>query len=296
MGWPFCSPDVDLKTAVIAWGSAQFAGLAYMWEKVWFLLFGAAVKLLLLSSALIVATFASPLYAGEVSRAQALDAVAIFEEGKEREAAGDCEAALLLYREADSLYPGALPKYRIAACLDTLGRRSDAIEAYRAFLGHEGAAKHEPLVTRSQARLEALEEKDDAPPPRPKRKKDDKRAKQAPVRDKPARDRAPSVPASDADSGSAATALRVVGFVSLGLAVTSGAALAAVATQAYMAPREDERANYATARTALIPVVAATALTSCVTLPLGYRDDETPRAAAAFVGFGPGGVAFGARY
>ena len=74
-------------------------------------------------------------------------------EGNKFYKAGDFAAALPKFRKADSLYPGAAPKHKIAVCLDKLGRYQEALAAYQTFIDSNPGAKYTDRVTNSKARM-----------------------------------------------------------------------------------------------------------------------------------------------
>ncbi len=63
------------------------------------------------------------------------EAKRLYKEAEEKWSKLDYAGALPLYQQADSVWPGAQPKYKIAQCLDKLGKIPDAAKAYEAFLG-----------------------------------------------------------------------------------------------------------------------------------------------------------------
>jgi tetratricopeptide (TPR) repeat protein len=193
-----------------------------------------------------------------VTLAEARDAIAIYEEGKRRQAAGEHEAAYLLYLEADAMYPGALPKFRAARCLEELGRAPEALALYRDFVSlvDEGdEPKHADLVAEAKARIAALE-------PKPAAHKSAKKKQAPPTPRVPA----PPLPADDG------LALRVSGFVLLGLTLGSGAGLAGSFAHSRLANSSLERDRASMAVNVLGPVTAGLAIATAVVLPLGYRD------------------------
>jgi hypothetical protein len=69
----------------------------------------------------------------------------------------DYAGALVLYQEADQLVPGAAPKFKIAACLDKLGRVKEAHESYKVFLGGSpDAEKYKDKIAEAKVRMDAL--------------------------------------------------------------------------------------------------------------------------------------------
>jgi hypothetical protein len=61
------------------------------------------------------------------------------------------------FTRADTLYPGAAPKYQIAICYDKLGKTQDAIAAYRRFIDSGPSAKYAGQVQEAQKRIAELE-------------------------------------------------------------------------------------------------------------------------------------------
>lgn len=71
---------------------------------------------------------------------------------------GDFAGALEGYKTADTMVPGAAPKYKIAICLDKLGKVKEAAAAYKAFLDAQpDPEKYKDKITESMGRKEALE-------------------------------------------------------------------------------------------------------------------------------------------
>jgi hypothetical protein len=69
----------------------------------------------------------------------------------------DYAGALELYREADTLVPGARPKFKIATTLDKLGNVTEAVGAYQAFLDSKpDPEKLKDLIAEANTRMEAL--------------------------------------------------------------------------------------------------------------------------------------------
>ena len=85
------------------------------------------------------------------------DAKKAFKEANKKFGEGDFAGALPLYQKADSLYPGAAPKHKIALCHDKLGNVADAVAAYKAFLESNPSEKYADRVTTANARVAELE-------------------------------------------------------------------------------------------------------------------------------------------
>jgi len=60
------------------------------------------------------------------------------------------------FARADALFAGASPKYYRALCLDRMGKRSKAIEAYRRFIDSDPSQKYLDRVEESKKRIAAL--------------------------------------------------------------------------------------------------------------------------------------------
>jgi len=72
---------------------------------------------------------------------------------------GDFEAALPLYQRAEELVPGAPPKLRIAQSYDKLGKATEAVAAYQAYLDAKpDAEKFKAQIADAQSRIDALKQ------------------------------------------------------------------------------------------------------------------------------------------
>ncbi|MFO0593089.1 MAG: PEGA domain-containing protein [Polyangiaceae bacterium] len=72
---------------------------------------------------------------------------------------GEFEAALVCYKLAESYIPGANPKYKIAASLDKLGKITEAVAGYEAFLGamaNPPEDKYKEKIADAKTRVDAL--------------------------------------------------------------------------------------------------------------------------------------------
>ena len=72
---------------------------------------------------------------------------------------GEWEPALVCYRLAESYIPGANPKYKIAASLDKLGKITEAVAAYEAFLAamaNPPEDKYKEKIADAKTRVDAL--------------------------------------------------------------------------------------------------------------------------------------------
>jgi tetratricopeptide (TPR) repeat protein len=199
------------------------------------------------------------------SRAQAQAGIAAYQSGKATLAKGDLEAAYMLFWEADALYPGALPKYWQARCLDDLGQRQEAVAAYKTFLDSKPPAKHRELIAQAEQRLSALQQPKAKRTPMAKRAPEPTAKQKAPVVVEP-NEEASKDPREQDDR----TAMKVVGFTFLAASLGSGAALIASFERAHNARSPSDREAYATATQALVPVTVATLLTTAVLLPLSF--------------------------
>lgn len=70
---------------------------------------------------------------------------------------GDYAAAVEQFEEADSLVPGAAPKYQIAVCYDKLGDAAKAVKAYRNFISSNPGEKYADRVVAAGKRISELE-------------------------------------------------------------------------------------------------------------------------------------------
>jgi len=119
---------------------------------------------LLLTGAVAV-THTTPVHAQAVKRDKK-KAITHFKAAKKALAAKDYQKALGEFLKADSLYPGANPKYHVALCLDKLGKVAEAVEKYKAFIAlkpveraskAKSKAKYTKMVQAASARVAALE-------------------------------------------------------------------------------------------------------------------------------------------
>lgn len=84
-------------------------------------------------------------------------AKALYQEATSAFDAGDYKAAVPLFQEADSLVPGAVPKFKVAESYDKMGDGPKAIAAYEAFLAsNPDPKKFGDRVDEAKARIEAL--------------------------------------------------------------------------------------------------------------------------------------------
>src|SRR5690606_7097611 len=81
-----------------------------------------------------------------------------FEEAQAKFAAGEYAAAHDLYKEADELIPGAVPKFKMAESLDKAGDVEGAITAYEAFLASKPPEdKNKERIEAAKSRISALQ-------------------------------------------------------------------------------------------------------------------------------------------
>lgn len=81
-----------------------------------------------------------------------------FEEAQAKFAAGEYAAAHDLYKQADELVPGAVPKFKMAESLDKSGDVEGAIAAYEAFLASKPPEdKNKERIEAAKARISALQ-------------------------------------------------------------------------------------------------------------------------------------------
>ncbi len=243
------------------------------------------------------------------------DARAIEAEALKSMRAGDTEAAYLLALEADALDSSIVSRWLIAIGADGLGRRAEALAAYRSLVA-EGSL---PAVRAAEARrrITALEKADtpkkaDTPekplkkkkPAAPPREEPDDASKPAPKAEPsaappslPALGPAPgSLPSAEAPApGATAIGLRVGGFLALAGTFGAGGALVYYGLSSRTAASSNARYVNGVYAQRLIPVTAGLGAAALVMLPLGYLvewdDAETADAKAAketHVSFAPG--------
>ncbi|MBI4703016.1 MAG: PEGA domain-containing protein, partial [Deltaproteobacteria bacterium] len=106
----------------------------------------------------------APAAGGKEDEAKKQEAVAALKQGKKLFEGGKHDAALPLFQKADALRPGAAPKYYAAACLDKLGKKQEALDGYKVFMGSEPGEKLQDEVKTAIGRIKELE-KELAPAP-----------------------------------------------------------------------------------------------------------------------------------
>jgi len=67
------------------------------------------------------------------------------------------EEALPLFQKADSLYPGAAPKHKIAICLDKMGKTEEAVAAYQTFIDSDPGDKYADRIEAAKKRIDELQ-------------------------------------------------------------------------------------------------------------------------------------------
>lgn len=81
-----------------------------------------------------------------------------FEEAQAKFAAGEYAAAHDLYKQADELIPGAVPKFKMAESLDKAGDVEGAISGYEAFLASKPPEdKNKERIEAAKSRISALQ-------------------------------------------------------------------------------------------------------------------------------------------
>jgi tetratricopeptide (TPR) repeat protein len=81
----------------------------------------------------------------------------VYLQGAAKFEAGELEVALELFKKAEALVPAPMPKYRIAATLDRLGRPAEAIAAYQTFIdSRPDPDKFFSKVENAKTRIRAL--------------------------------------------------------------------------------------------------------------------------------------------
>ncbi len=122
-------------------------------SKRWLILFVAMVL-----PAAMVMTVSEPAQAQLLSEKQRKDqAKTSYASGKAKMDAGDYAGAVVDFQMADTMWPGAAPKYNVAYCYDKMGRTNDALAAYKRFLASNPDAKYADKVALSQQRIKAIE-------------------------------------------------------------------------------------------------------------------------------------------
>lgn len=72
---------------------------------------------------------------------------------------GDYEGAYAAYKQANDAVPAPQTLYKMALCLDKLGKTSEALAAYNAFLGSSPPSSMDAKVSESQGRVAELKKK-----------------------------------------------------------------------------------------------------------------------------------------
>lgn len=82
-----------------------------------------------------------------------------YKDAETRLGSGDFECATVMFKAADELVPGAMPKYKVAVSIDKQNKVQDAVAAYEAFLAGLSDADKEKRgeqITDAKGRVEAL--------------------------------------------------------------------------------------------------------------------------------------------
>lgn len=243
------------------------------------------------------------------------DARAIEAEALKSMRAGETEAAYLLALEADALDSSVVSRWLIAIGADGLGRRAEALTAYKSLLA-EGSL---PAVRADEARrrIRSLE-KDDAPKKPPKKKPEQPPEKEPddepepaptpepppepPVLPEPGPTPGPLQSVEAPAPGATAIGLRVGGFLALAGTLGAGGAMVYYGLSSRTAASSHARYANGVYAQRLIPVTAGLGVAALVMLPLGYLvewdDSEAADAKAekkTLVSFasGPGDVGLG---
>jgi hypothetical protein len=114
-------------------------------------------------SGLMAVTFVAPAFAQGKEDKPLSDAEkktkakALYQEATDKFDSGDFKGAIPLFQEADSLIPGAVPKFKVAESYDKMGDAPKAVAAYEAFLAsNPDAKKYGDNIDQAKARIEAL--------------------------------------------------------------------------------------------------------------------------------------------
>lgn len=80
-----------------------------------------------------------------------------YKAGEDKFGKADYAGALTSYQDADDLFPGAQPKYKIAVCLDKMNKVPEAVDAYQKFLDtNPDADKFKDKIADAKTRGDAL--------------------------------------------------------------------------------------------------------------------------------------------
>ncbi|MFO0586677.1 MAG: tetratricopeptide repeat protein [Polyangiaceae bacterium] len=94
---------------------------------------------------------------------------AVYKRGIAAQEAGRFKEALELYYEANRVVPGAMPKLKIAQCLEALGRNDEAIRYYEIFISEAPNRSNYPeKVEEARRRVDALRSAATTKPAAPK--------------------------------------------------------------------------------------------------------------------------------
>jgi hypothetical protein len=114
--------------------------------------------LAMLIPAAVIATTSETAHAQLPNKKQRQEqAKAAYKSGKAKMDAGNYAAAVADFQLADTMWPGAAPKYYAAYCMDKAGQKKQAISAYRRFINSNPGAKYADRVALATQRIAALE-------------------------------------------------------------------------------------------------------------------------------------------
>ncbi len=82
-----------------------------------------------------------------------------YAEAESKFQSGDYEGAYAAYKQANDAVPAPQTLYKMALCLDKLGKNSEALAAYNAFLASSPPTSMEPRVSEAQGRVTELKKK-----------------------------------------------------------------------------------------------------------------------------------------
>lgn len=105
-----------------------------------------------------VSTVSTNAEAQLLSKKQRQDqAAAAYKSGKAKMDAGNYAAAVPDFQLADTMWPGAAPKYYIGYCYDKMGKTAEAVAAYRRFINSNPGAKYADRVALANRRIAEIE-------------------------------------------------------------------------------------------------------------------------------------------
>lgn len=105
-----------------------------------------------------ILTVSTPAEAQLLSKKQRQDqAAASYKSGKAKMDAGNFSAAVVDFQMADTMWPGAAPKYYIGYCYDKMGKTTEAVAAYRRFVNSDPGAKYADRIALANRRIAEIE-------------------------------------------------------------------------------------------------------------------------------------------